>query len=78
MCRVTLDDFLNALRKAAGANSWFIDQWFFRTGVPDLKLSWKREDQGVKIVIEQPANNIYRAICRWRSLVRPAKASSKT
>lgn len=59
--RVTLDDFLTALRKAAGANSWFIDQWFFRTGVPDLKLSWKREDQGVKIVIEQPANNLYRA-----------------
>lgn len=59
--RVTLDDFLNALRKAAGANSWFIDQWFFRTGVPDFKLSWKRDDQGVKVVIEQPANNIYQA-----------------
>lgn len=59
--RVTLDDFLKALRKAAGANSWFVDQWFFRTGVPDLKLSWKREDQGVKVVIEQPANNIYQA-----------------
>lgn len=59
--RVTLDDFLKALRKAAGANSWFIDQWFFRTGVPDLKLSWERDDQGVKIVIEQPANNIYQA-----------------
>ena len=57
--RVTLDNFLNALRKAAGANSWFIDQWFFRTGVPDLKLSWKREDQGVKVVIEQPADNVY-------------------
>lgn len=57
--RVTLDDFLKALRKAAGANSWFIDQWFFRTGVPDLNLSWEREDQGVKIVIEQPANNTY-------------------
>lgn len=59
--RVTLDDFLKALRKAAGAKSWFIDQWFFRTGVPDFKLSWEREDQGVKIVIEQPANNLYRA-----------------
>ena len=57
--RVTLDDFLSALRKAAGANSWFIDQWFSQTGVPDLKLSWKREDRGVKVVIEQPANNIY-------------------
>jgi tetratricopeptide (TPR) repeat protein len=58
--RVTLDDFLNALRKAAGANAWFIDQWFFRTGVPDLKLSWKREDRGVNVVIEQPADNIFR------------------
>lgn len=57
--RVTLDDFLNALRKAAGPNSWFIEQWFFRPGVPDLKLTWKREDRGVKIVIEQPADNVY-------------------
>ena len=57
--RVTLDDFLSALRKAAGANSWFIDQWFSQPGVPDLKLSWKREDGGVKVVIEQPAYNIY-------------------
>lgn len=57
--RVTLDNFLTALRKAAGANSWFVDQWFFRTGVPDLKLSWKREDRGVKVVIEQPAENTY-------------------
>lgn len=57
--RVTVDDFLNALRKAAGANAWFIDQWFFRTGVPDLKLSWKRQDRGVNVVIEQPADNIY-------------------
>jgi tetratricopeptide (TPR) repeat protein len=59
--RVTLEDFLSALRKAAGANSWFIDQWFFRTGVPDLKLSWKAEKRGVKVVIEQPDNNIYQA-----------------
>jgi len=59
--RVTLDDFLKALRKAAGANSWFIDQWFFRTGVPDFRLSWEREDHGVKVVIEQPAHNLYRA-----------------
>ena len=58
--RVTLDNFLTALRKAAGANSWFIDQWFFRTGVPDLKLSWKREDRGVKVVMEQPAENAFR------------------
>jgi tetratricopeptide (TPR) repeat protein len=57
--RVTLDNFLTALRKAAGANSWFIDQWFFRTGVPDVNLSWKREDRGVKVVIEQSADNVY-------------------
>ena len=55
--RITLDHFLTALRKAG--NSRFIDQWFFRTGVPDLKLSWKREDRGVKVVIEQPAENSY-------------------
>jgi tetratricopeptide (TPR) repeat protein len=55
--RVTLDHFLTALRKAG--NSRFIDQWFFRTGVPDLKLSWKRENRGVKVVIEQPAENSY-------------------
>jgi tetratricopeptide (TPR) repeat protein len=59
--RVTLDNFLGALRKAAGTKSWFIDQWFFRTGAPDLKLSWKREDRGVKIVIEQPPDNVYQA-----------------
>jgi tetratricopeptide (TPR) repeat protein len=57
--RVTLDNFLDALRKAAGTNSGLIDQWFFRTGAPDLKLSWKSEDGGVKVVIEQPADNIY-------------------
>jgi tetratricopeptide (TPR) repeat protein len=57
--RVTLDDFLDALRKA-GANSAFIDQWFFRTGIPDLKLSWKREGEGARVVIEQPADNVYR------------------
>lgn len=59
--RVTLDDFLSALRKAAGASSWFIDQWFLRTGVPDMKISWNRQDGGAKVVIEQPANNIYQA-----------------
>lgn len=59
--RITLDDFLNALRKAAGANAWFIDQWFFRTGAPDFKLSWKRAERGANVVIEQPADNIYQA-----------------
>jgi tetratricopeptide (TPR) repeat protein len=59
--RVTLDDFLNSLRKAAGANAWFIDQWFFRTGAPDFKLSWKRVERGANVVIEQPADNIYQA-----------------
>ena len=72
--RVTLDDFLNALRKAAGASSWFVDQWFLRSGVPDLKLSWKPEDRGVLVVIEQPANNTYQAIVPVE-LIGPASNS---
>jgi tetratricopeptide (TPR) repeat protein len=57
--RITLDNFLEALRKVAGAKAGFIEQWFARTGVPDLKLSWKREDKGARVVIEQPADNTY-------------------
>ena len=33
----------------------------FRTGAPDFKLSWRRAEGGAKVVIEQPADNIYQA-----------------
>ncbi len=60
--RVTADEFFDALRKAAGPDGWFIDQWFRRTGVPDLKMSWTREDGGVRIAIRQPIDDSFQLI----------------
>jgi aminopeptidase N len=35
--RLTWDDFVGAITKAAGRDlSWFFDQWFYKTGAPEL------------------------------------------
>jgi tetratricopeptide (TPR) repeat protein len=69
--RVKADDFLVALRIAAEEKSWFIDQWFRRTGAPDLKMSWKRESAGVKVAVEQSLDNTYQLILPLR-IIGPA------
>lgn len=40
---------------------WFFEQWFERTGAPDYRLEWNREERSVKVTITQP-EPYYRAI----------------
>src|SRR5262249_38653300 len=53
---VMWEEFLQAIETGAGRDmKWFYEQWFERTGVPDLNLTWKQEDKIVRGTITQVA-----------------------
>jgi hypothetical protein len=53
--RVTWDEFWGAIERGAGRDlSWFYEQWFERTGVPEWSLRWRQEGGLVRGEIAQP------------------------
>ncbi len=53
-------DFQQVAEKVSGRNlNWFFDQWLYGTGIPKLELKWKKDDDGIKIEIEQKGKNIF-------------------
>ncbi len=53
---VETDDFRKAMEAASGRDlKWFFDQWVYKAGHPELKVSWRYEgeDKTVRIKIEQ-------------------------
>lgn len=51
--RVTIDTFLQGLRVAAGPRAEIVDQWFARTGVPDIQFDWSYRDGAVQLIASQ-------------------------
>jgi hypothetical protein len=53
--RVTWEEFWHAIERGAGRDlSWFYEQWFERTGVPEWSLRWRQEGRLVRGEITQP------------------------
>lgn len=51
---VTTYDLEKAMLDATGMNmDWFFDQWIYRGGEPDYKVSWEKETNGTAIIVEQ-------------------------
>jgi len=58
--RVSLDVFMQSLRSVAGADAWFIDQWFTRVGAPSFSFAWRHDGRNVTLNLAQ-APPYYRA-----------------
>ena len=55
--RISWNAFKAEISKAAGQDmSWFFQQWFDRTGAPDLESSWEQKDQKLRIHVNQKAS----------------------
>ncbi|MEJ7711622.1 MAG: M1 family aminopeptidase [Pyrinomonadaceae bacterium] len=53
---ITWSEFLRAIEVGAGRDlDWFYEQWFERTGAPDLQLTWRQESGRLRGSITQPA-----------------------
>jgi aminopeptidase N len=53
---VETDDFRNAMETACGKDlKWFFDQWVYKAGHPELKVSWRYEDadKTVRVQVQQ-------------------------
>lgn len=47
-------DLERAMLDATGMNmDWFFDQWIYRGGEPNYKVSWENETTGVALIVEQ-------------------------
>lgn len=54
--KITVEDLVREVGVASGRDlSWFYEQWFTRTGVPDFALTWRREGDRLHGVITQTA-----------------------
>jgi Peptidase family M1 domain len=63
---VTWDELKRAIENGAGMDlKWFFEQWFERTGAPDLRLTWEQDGDRVRGVISQPSP-YYRASVEMR------------
>jgi tetratricopeptide (TPR) repeat protein len=51
--RVALEDFMQALAQALGANAWFVEQWFARTGAPTFDMRWRQSGETLALTIDQ-------------------------
>jgi hypothetical protein len=52
--RVEWKGFLRAIENGAQRNfRWFYQQWFERTGAPDLQFSWRQQGRRLRVVITQ-------------------------
>lgn len=51
---VSNHDFMFAFMETAGVNlDWFFDQWVYRAGVPNYKVSYERQDNRVAFYVQQ-------------------------
>ncbi len=58
--RITWDEFLREIERAAGQNlGWFYQQWFGRGGCPTLSVTWNQDRESLKYTITQ-ASPAYR------------------
>jgi hypothetical protein len=52
---LTWQQFLDAVQRNATQNmDWFFQEWFSRTGAPDLQVEWRQEHGRIAAVLKQP------------------------
>jgi aminopeptidase N len=67
-------DFQQVAEKVSGRNlSWFFDQWLYGTGIPKLELKWKKDDEGIKIEIEQKGKNTFKGTLYFEIVTESGK-----
>ena len=61
--RITLDDFMAAMRRFAGTRNNVVSQWFETTGVPEVQTTWQLRPGGVRVLAdEQSVSEVVSAV----------------
>jgi aminopeptidase N len=54
-------DFEAVAEKVSGKDlRWFFDQWLYRSGLPEVDVTWKMEKGGVRLCVAQVSKEVFR------------------